>query len=385
MKLAATVLVPTHDHGPTLLRSVTSALGQTVAELEVLVVGDGAPEVTGELMAELTAADPRVRYFDNPKGPRHGELHRHAALQEARGEIVCYLCDDDLWLPDHVEQMRALLAEHDFAYAPPFWIDPEGEVRRLRVDLRLPFYRELFLGGENRIPLSCGAHTLGLYRRLPAGWRTTPDDIPTDLYMWQQILSVPGCRAAGGSRPTVLHFPSPERIRWTLEERLDELDRWGERLAEPGFRDELAERVFAAATADAAELEAAYRALETAYRGLEEETARLRAEANDLATRLAVAEEEHGRAAAQAAALEHELQALASSVTWRLRARLLAAPGLGAPLRAAARALAGRAGTGEAGSARPAPTRAPSGTATESPAPDRPSGSRARPRDPSTR
>src|SRR6185437_15846190 len=96
---AATVLIPTHDHGRTLLRSVPSALAQTVSELEVFVVGDGVPDETRELMTELAAADNRVRFFDNPKGERHGEAHRHAALQEARGEIVCYLSDDDVWLP----------------------------------------------------------------------------------------------------------------------------------------------------------------------------------------------------------------------------------------------------------------------------------------------
>ena len=111
MTLAATVLVPTHDHGPTLLRSVRSALAQTVEALEVLVVGDGVPDATRKVMEELVASDPRVKFLDNPKGPRHGELHRHAALQEARGEIVCYLSDDDLWLPDHVAEMQSLLAE----------------------------------------------------------------------------------------------------------------------------------------------------------------------------------------------------------------------------------------------------------------------------------
>ncbi len=364
MTLAATVLVPTHDHGPTLSRSVRSALAQTVEDLEVFVVGDGAPDVTRELMTELASGDPRVRYFDNPKGPRHGELHRHAALQEARGEIVCYLCDDDLWMPEHLERMRALLADNDFAYALPFWIDPEDRIHCMRVDLGLPYFREMFLGGENRIPLSCGAHTLELYRRLPAGWRTTPDGIFTDLYLWQQILSVPGCRVAGGSEPTVLHFPSPERIGWSSEERLAELDRWAARLEDTGFRGELAEWVLTAAAADAA--------------GLEVELGRAQA-------RAAAAEAEMQRSKRRADELDRDLRAVASSATWRLRARLVTLPGLGAPLRAAARALAARGAPAAAGSARPAPTPGPSGTATGSPAPDPPSDSRARPRDPSTR
>ncbi len=345
MTLAATILIPTHDHGPTLTRSVESALAQTVEELEVFVVGDGTPDVTRELMAELTAADPRVRWFDNPKGPRHGELHRHAALQGASGEIICYLCDDDLWLPDHVERMRALLAEHDFAYTCPFWIDPEGEIHCYRIDLRLPYFRELFLGGENRIPLSCGAHTLDFYRRLPAGWRTTPEGTFTDLYMWQQILSVSGCRVVGDFAPTVLHFPSPERIGWSSDERLEELDRWAARLEQPGFRAELTERVLAATSVDGAALEV--------------ETGRAQAEASNLAGRLVETETEYHRLAAWATGLEDDLRQLSASVTWRLRARLLAIPGLRRPVRGAARALAGPGAPGATGSERPGPTPEP--------------------------
>src|SRR5256885_5428375 len=114
------------------------------SDLEVFVIGDGVPDVTRELMAELAAADQRVRFFDHPKGPRHGERYRHAALHEARGEIVCYLCDDDLWLPGHVEHLRELLHESDFAHSLPFWIDPDGVVHPLRVDLSLPHFRALF-------------------------------------------------------------------------------------------------------------------------------------------------------------------------------------------------------------------------------------------------
>jgi GalNAc5-diNAcBac-PP-undecaprenol beta-1,3-glucosyltransferase len=169
MTLAATVVVPTHDHGPTLLRSVGSALAQTVEDLEVFVIGDGVPALTREIVAELAAADERVRFFDNPKGPRHGEIYRHEALQQARGEIVCYLSDDDLWLPGHLEQLRDLLADADFAHASPLWIDTEGRPRPWLVDLERPFYRELILSGENRIPLPCAGHTSALYRRLPAG------------------------------------------------------------------------------------------------------------------------------------------------------------------------------------------------------------------------
>lgn len=374
---AATVLVPTHDHGPTLLRSVKSALAQTVADLEVLVVGDGVPDETRKVMAELTA-DPRVRFFDNPKGPRHGELHRHAALQEARGEIVCYLADDDLWLPGHVEEMRRLLAKADFAHALPFWIDGKGGFHHLRVDLAKPYWRELLLGGENRIPLSCGAHTLEAYRRLPAGWRTTPDGTPTDLYMWQQILAAPGIRAVSGSNATVLHFPSFARKSWSKEQRLAELDFWPEQSA-------LEKRLLASLATNAAGQEELLVAREAQVHSVssnlgeaDRDRARLLGEIDRLGRR--VEELDEG-----VAEQRRELAYLSSSVTWRLRARLVGLPGLGAVLRWAAKALAGPAGPGRTDSARPAPTLEPSAPATGSREQGPPSDTTARPPDPSTR
>jgi hypothetical protein len=232
----ATVIIPTFDHGPMLRYSLGSALSQTVEDIEILVVGDGVPDVTREVVAELMGEDQRVRFFDNPKGPSRGEVHRHAALREARGEIVCYLADDDLWFPEHVENMRRLLAEVDFANALPLYVDEAGVIGLYTVDLTLPVYRRLLLRGTNRVPLSCGAHTMAMYRRLPHGWRTTPEGKPTDLHMWQQFLADSSCRARSGTRPTVLNFPSPARRTWTMEERLAELERWSEKAADAGWR-----------------------------------------------------------------------------------------------------------------------------------------------------
>ena len=73
------MLIPTHDHTETLRFSIAGALAQTVQDLEVFVIGDGAPDVTREVVAEFARKDSRVRYFENPKGRRFGELHRHAA------------------------------------------------------------------------------------------------------------------------------------------------------------------------------------------------------------------------------------------------------------------------------------------------------------------
>lgn len=232
----ATVVIPTFDHGPLLRHAVRSALGQNVDDLELFIVGDGVPPVTREIVAKF-GADRRVRFFDHPKHPSRGETHRHAALQAARGEIVCYLSDDDLWLPDHVATMHRLLVDADFANTLPLRIDAAGAFGFYVVDLALSADRELLLKGTNRVPLSCAAHTLAAYRALPHGWRTTPRGTATDLSMWQQFLAEPTCRAVSGTRPTVLNFPSPLRADWTDAARLAELAWWSERIANADWRD----------------------------------------------------------------------------------------------------------------------------------------------------
>jgi len=239
----ATVLIPTFDHGLTLRWAVTSALAQTLEDVEVLVVGDGVPDVTRKLMADLCAADARVRFFDNPKGPRHGELHRHAALQEARGRIVAYLSDDDLWFRDHLEVMATALHGTDFAGAFLVKAHRDGTLTPRLSDLRQSWYLRHAAGGRRSMSLSAAAHTLDLYRRLPHGWRTTPEAQRTDAHMWRQMLTVRNVRVVSATWPTVLAFGSTARGDMTMAEREAELAGWWTRLADPGMARALRDRI----------------------------------------------------------------------------------------------------------------------------------------------
>jgi GalNAc5-diNAcBac-PP-undecaprenol beta-1,3-glucosyltransferase len=243
MPIVATVMIPTFNHGPTLRHSVGSALEQTVSDIEIFIVGDGVTDDTREIVASLKSQDERVRFFDNPKGPRTGEIHRHQALAQAGGEIVCYLSDDDLWLPDHVETMRELLHEADYANALMLHLDAAGGLGVAPLDLSYPGERELVVMGRKGTSLSSMAHTVEMYRRLPFGWRTTPDGIYTDYYMQQQFLGEASCRAVSSMRPTMLKFKSPDRAGWTLDQRVRELEEWRRKFTNPAEREKFVYQV----------------------------------------------------------------------------------------------------------------------------------------------
>ena len=238
---AATVLVPTHEHVEPLRHAVASAQAQTVQDFELFIVGDGVGEATRALVAELAAGDARIRFFDFPKGPRKGEIHRHAALQHARGRFVAYLGDDDWWLPNHLETLDALLADADFGHTLQVGIDAERQIVIMAADLANPAFRARMLGELfNRFDMTFAGHTLAAYGRLPHGWRTTPPEFPwTDLYMWRQFLAEPWCRARSAMVPTGINTWTHQRPHLTDRERADDLAYWRAQASEPGFRERL--------------------------------------------------------------------------------------------------------------------------------------------------
>ena len=234
--LAATVIIPTTgDRGPLLRHSVASVLGQTVADLELFIVGDGVTPETRDVIEDLAAADPRVHFVDRPKHSRRGEPYRHQLLTEqASGHVVAYLCDRDLWLPTHLEELARCLDTADFAHTLRFRIDDQDQYRFSHlVDLGGPD-RERFLEPARLVPLSFAGHTLEAYRRLPHGWRVTPEGTLTDRYMWNQFLEQPWVRAAHAAVPTVLYFKRGDHPGLSTAGRLELLERWAPRLTVAG-------------------------------------------------------------------------------------------------------------------------------------------------------
>jgi glycosyltransferase involved in cell wall biosynthesis len=230
----ATIVVPTFRHPHVLPLSLRSALDQDGTSVELFVVGDGVGDDTRDALKPFLS-DARVRFFDLPKGERRGEKHRDTVLREARGEIVCYLSDDDVLFPNHVAEMRRLLRDADFAHPPPVIVLPDGVLRYRPADLSRPEFFDLIRRGQNNfISLTGASHTPAVYRRLPYGWRPAPAGKGTDIHMWEQFWTLPDLRGATGRRLTAIHFPDPDWSRVDPALRVAELERWLALSSAPG-------------------------------------------------------------------------------------------------------------------------------------------------------
>ena len=103
---AASVVVPTHDRNDLLLQTLASVLRQRDVDLEVIVVDDGSGEDVAGAVATLS--DERVRVVRNERSQGVARA-RNRGLEEARGEWIAFVDDDDLWAPDKLaSQLQAM-------------------------------------------------------------------------------------------------------------------------------------------------------------------------------------------------------------------------------------------------------------------------------------
>jgi glycosyltransferase involved in cell wall biosynthesis len=91
-----------------LRQSVQSVLSQEGVELEFVVVDDGSTDGSGDVLAELAAADPRLRVLRQENQGLTRALIRGCA--EARGELIARHDADDLSLPARLRRQAERLA-----------------------------------------------------------------------------------------------------------------------------------------------------------------------------------------------------------------------------------------------------------------------------------
>jgi glycosyltransferase involved in cell wall biosynthesis len=125
------VLMPTYRQAGFLARAARSLVEQTYADWELVVVDDGSPDDTRDVLAPFLA-DPRVRCVRQPRNLGLGAaLNRATAL--ARGRYVTYLPSDDVLDPHHLDGLvRTLDADEEvyLAYAGVRWgVDRPAEGR----------------------------------------------------------------------------------------------------------------------------------------------------------------------------------------------------------------------------------------------------------------
>jgi len=128
------VIIPFYNGADFIERSVKSVFEQSVPATEVIVVNDGSrPEERAALDA-LAARYP-FRILDKENGGQGSA--RNAGVAASTSEFICFLDQDDFYLPNHIETLVTSIPQDDrlfgYIYADLYEADGDGNVIRTGV------------------------------------------------------------------------------------------------------------------------------------------------------------------------------------------------------------------------------------------------------------
>ena len=98
------VIIPVHNTGAFLDRTLTSITGQTLPEIEVICIDDASTDNSLCILQSWGQRDPRIHiiYFEHNQGV---SAARNAGFDHSLGEYIYYLDSDDWIDPDYLKVM----------------------------------------------------------------------------------------------------------------------------------------------------------------------------------------------------------------------------------------------------------------------------------------
>ena len=112
---AVSVIIPAYNGGPRLHDAVTSVLGQTFFDLELVVVDDGGSED----LSWLSHVDERVRLISQQNAGVSAA--RNVGADSTDAPLIAYLDQDDRWAPEKLFLQLRALGDAVLSHTDFFW------------------------------------------------------------------------------------------------------------------------------------------------------------------------------------------------------------------------------------------------------------------------
>ena len=187
------VVLCVYNQAAYVAEAIASILGQTLTDLELIIVDNGSTDSSPEVVHSFT--DPRIRYVRNERNLGHaGSLNRGRAL--ARGRYLAIMDSDDISLPERLARQADFLDAHPDVAMCGSWVETFGartEVRRFPTEPAVLAVSLLLC-----CPFSTPTVMLRREAMLPEGF--DPRGLAFDYAYWVEVAN----RAPVANLPEVL-------------------------------------------------------------------------------------------------------------------------------------------------------------------------------------
>lgn len=169
MSVKVSIIVPIYKVEQYLERAVESLLGQTLDNVEIILVDDGSPDGCGAMCDAYAEKYPFISVVHKENGGLSSA--RNAGMKIARGEYIGFVDPDDYILPDMFEKLYASAIENnaDFVGCGYMrkWLG-EGEMEHNHSNLPAGVYgRDVILG---KLAVHIFGDEFHLYQRDTVGY-----------------------------------------------------------------------------------------------------------------------------------------------------------------------------------------------------------------------
>jgi glycosyltransferase involved in cell wall biosynthesis len=228
------VIIPTHHHPESVEYSILSVLSQSYDLFNLVVIGDGVDHETRKIMNKFKHLA-NFSFIDAEKTERHAEELRDKVIREFNSEYITYLCDDDLFLKEHLEIMEKEILGFDFVHPQPIYVDVNKNIKsffRTNLFLEESINWHITKPLKNSISLSGVTHSLSSYLSLASGWSQTPIGRWTDHYMWEKFFSNKKLKFKTSQYSTTIKLP---QNLFSDQERSEQIKYWYNKIQEDSF------------------------------------------------------------------------------------------------------------------------------------------------------
>jgi len=125
------IIITTYNRLELLKKAIESVHSQIIKDWELIVVNDCSSDGTKEYLDSLN--HPKINPIHNPKNLHKGGA-RNVGIDNCSGEYVCFLDDDDYYLPHHLEvfenKMNEVGSNFGLMFTQPISQYETGEIKK---------------------------------------------------------------------------------------------------------------------------------------------------------------------------------------------------------------------------------------------------------------
>ena len=212
------VVTPSFNQGRYIEATIKSVLDQGYPNLEYIIMDGGSTDNTVEILEKYS--DQLAFWVSEPDEGQTDALIK--GFDRASGDILCWLCSDDLFEARTLQEVAETFVEHpdwEVVYGDSFWIDADG--RPIRFKREIPYYRFIWMYDHNYLPQPSTFWRRDIYEKV--GGLDARMELSMDADLWSRFAEHTALHHVPLAWSRMRYYPEQKNRR--LRTKSDEEDR----------------------------------------------------------------------------------------------------------------------------------------------------------------